>query len=56
MAGGLMSASLVSAAISASVPCTDCWLGIAASATVMAGLAAASPCLINSAVLVARPS
>ena len=51
IAGGLMPASLVSAAMSARVPRTDCWLGIAASATVIAGVSAASPCLINSAVM-----
>ena len=51
IAGGLMPASLVSAAMSARVPRTERWLGIAASATVMAGVSAASPCLINSAVM-----
>jgi hypothetical protein len=57
IAGGLISASWVRAAMSPRVPRTDCWLGIAASAS--AGLAAASPCLINSAVIagkVATPS
>jgi hypothetical protein len=51
IAGGLMPASLVSSAMSVTVPRTACWLGMAASATVMAGVSSANPCLINSAVM-----
>jgi hypothetical protein len=51
IAGGLMPDSLVRAAMLANVPRTERWLGVAASATVIAGVSAASPYLINSAVL-----